>query len=85
MKNTKSRYLRENLRGLPLRKLGLVKVDADRNAAISGARECLHDWPVRQNIGGHVDFMLGAIDKRHVDMFKIFARRVVNDRRAAPL
>ena len=39
-----------------------TSLDADRNAAIGGARERLHDWPVRQDIGGHVDFVLGAID-----------------------
>jgi hypothetical protein len=53
----------------------------DWHSAIGGARERLHDGPVRQDIGGHVDFVLGAIDKRHVDVFKIFARRIVNDRR----
>jgi hypothetical protein len=41
----------------------------------------LHDGPVGQPIGCHVDFMLGEIDKRHVDVFKILARRIVNDRR----
>jgi hypothetical protein len=59
----------ENLRGLTLGKLSPVKIDADRNATICGTRERLHDWPVRQDIGCHVDFMLGVIDKRHVDMF----------------
>jgi phytoene dehydrogenase-like protein len=52
----------ENLCGLALGKLGAIEIDADRNAAIGGARESLHDWPVRQDIGGHIDFVLGAID-----------------------
>jgi hypothetical protein len=47
----------------------------------SAARVSLHDRPVRQDICGHVDFMLGAIDQRHVDMFEVFDRRVVNGRR----
>jgi hypothetical protein len=51
------------------------------NATIGGARERLHYGPVRQDIGGHVDFTLGAIDKRNVDVFQVFRRRVVNDRR----
>jgi hypothetical protein len=34
-----------------------------------------------QHIGRHVDFVSGAIDKRHVDVFKILARRIVNGRR----
>jgi hypothetical protein len=71
----------ENLCLLALGKLGAIEIDADRNATIGGARERLHYWPVRQDIGGHVDFVLGAIDKRHVDVFKIFARCIVNDRR----
>jgi hypothetical protein len=70
----------ENLRGLALGKLGAVEIDADRNAAIGGARERLHDGPARQDIGRHVDFMLGAIDKHNVDVFQVFRRRVVNDR-----
>ncbi len=41
----------------------------------------LQDWPVRQDIGGHVDFTLGAVDQGNVDVFKILARCVVNDRR----
>ncbi|MFZ3328064.1 MAG: hypothetical protein WA231_20215 [Methylocella sp.] len=52
----------ENLHGLALGKLGAIEIDADCNAAIGGARERLHDWPVRQDIGGHVDFRLDAID-----------------------
>ena len=52
----------ENRRGLALGKLGAIEIDAECNAAIGSARERLHDWPVRQDIGGHVDFMLGAID-----------------------
>jgi hypothetical protein len=66
----------ENLRGLALGKLGAIKIDADMDATIGGARESLH---VRQDICGHVDFVLGAIDKRNVDVFKIFDRCVVND------
>ena len=31
--------------------------------------------------GRHVDFMLGAIDKRNVDVLEVFRRCVVNDRR----
>ena len=27
--------------------------------------------------------MLGAIDKSNIDVFKVFARRIVNDRRGA--
>jgi hypothetical protein len=41
----------------------------------------LHDGPVRQDIRGHVYFTLGAIDKRHVDVFEVFSGRVVNGRR----
>ena len=52
----------ENLRGLALGKLGAIKIDADCNVAIGGACERLHDWPVRQDIGRHVDFVLGGID-----------------------
>jgi hypothetical protein len=36
---------------------------------MAGTRERLHDRPVRQDIGCHVDFVLGAIDKRNVDVF----------------
>jgi hypothetical protein len=59
----------KDLRGLALGKLGAIEIDSDRNATIGGARESLHDWPVRQDIRGNVYFTLGAIDKRHVDMF----------------
>jgi hypothetical protein len=52
----------ENLCWRALGKLSPVEIDADRNATIGGARERLHDGPVRQDIRGHVDFMLGAID-----------------------
>jgi hypothetical protein len=48
------------------------------NAAIDGARERLQDRPIRQDIGGHVDFMLGAVDQRNVNVFEVLARRVVN-------
>ena len=58
----------KDLRGLALGELSSVKIDADRNAAIGSARERLHDGPVRQDIGGHVDFMLGAIDQGNVDV-----------------
>jgi hypothetical protein len=66
---------------LALGELSAVKIDADRNAAIGGACERLHDWPVGQHIGRHIDFVLGAIDQCHVDVFKVFDRRVVNGRR----
>jgi hypothetical protein len=52
-----------------------------RPPAQGGTRERLHDGPVGQHIGRHVDFVLGAIDKRNVDVFQVFRRRVVNDRR----
>jgi hypothetical protein len=71
----------ENLRGLALGKLCAIEIDADCNAAIGSARERLQDWPVRQNIRGHVDFMLGAIDKRNIDVFQIFRGRIMNGRR----
>ena len=32
-------------------------------------------------IGGQVDFVFGTIDKRNVDVLKVFSRRVMNDRR----
>jgi hypothetical protein len=48
---------------------------------IGGACERLHNGPVRQDIRGHVYFTLGAVDKRHVDVFEVLARRIVNDRR----
>jgi len=41
----------------------------------------LHDWPVAEDIGRKVDFMLCGVDQRHVDMFKIFGWRVVDCRR----
>jgi hypothetical protein len=71
----------ENLCGLSLGELCAVEINADRNTAIGGARQCLHNGPVRQDIGGHVDFILGAIDQGHVDVFQVFRRRVVNGRR----
>jgi hypothetical protein len=70
--------IQKNLRGLALGKLSPVKVDSHLDAAIDGARERLNDGPVSQHIGRHVDFMLGAIDKRNVDVFEVLARRVVN-------
>jgi hypothetical protein len=48
------------LRWLALGKLCAIKINADVNATIGGARERLHYGPVRQDIGGHVDFTLGA-------------------------
>jgi hypothetical protein len=47
---------------------------------IGGACERLHNGPVSQHIGRHVDFMLGAINQINVDMFKVLVRRIVNDR-----
>ena len=40
------------------------------DAVIGGACERLHDGPVCQDIGRHVDFELGAIDPRKIDMFE---------------
>jgi hypothetical protein len=60
----------ENLRGLSLGELCAVEINANLDAAIGGARESLQDRPVRQDIGGHVDFVVGAIDKHNVDMFE---------------
>ena len=71
----------EDFRWLALGKLGAVEIDAHLDAAIGGARERLHDRPIRQDVCGQVDFMLGAIDQRDVDVFEILRRRVVNDRR----
>ena len=67
----------ENLRGLALGKLSAVEIDATLDAAIGGASKRLHDWPVSEDICGRVDFMPGAIDKRHVDVFKTLCRGVV--------
>jgi hypothetical protein len=67
----------ENLRGLALGKLSPIEIDAHLDTAIGRACECLQDWPVGQHIGRLVDFVPGAIDKRHVDVFKILARRIV--------
>jgi hypothetical protein len=71
----------ENLRGLALGKLGAVVIDADLDATIGSACERLHDCPVRQDVGRHVDFVLGRVDQGNIDVFKILARRIVNDRR----
>ncbi|HEY8032180.1 MAG TPA: hypothetical protein VIF02_07350 [Methylocella sp.] len=71
----------ENLRGFALGKLGAIEIDADRNAAVGGARERLPDGPVGQHTGRHVDLVPGANDKRNVDMFEVFRRRILNDRR----
>jgi hypothetical protein len=54
---------------------------ANLDAAISGTRKRLHYGPVRQDIGGHVDFMLGAIDQGNADVFQVFRGRVVKGRR----
>ena len=40
----------------------------------------MQDRPIRQNLRGHVYFALGAVDQGNVDVFKILARRIVNDR-----
>jgi hypothetical protein len=74
-------FVPKNLRGLALGKLSAVKIDAHLDATIGGACERLQDWPVSQHIGCHVDFVLGAINQCNVDMFEVFCRRVVNDRR----
>ena len=71
----------ENLRGLTLGKLSPVKIDSHLDAAIGGARESLHYGPVRQDISGQIDFVLGAIDQGNVDVFQVFRRRVMNGRR----
>ena len=62
-------------------KLSPVKINSHLDATIGGACERLHDGPVGQHIGRHVDFVLGAIDQCNVDMFEVFDRRVVNCRR----
>ena len=62
----------EGLHESPLGKLGTIEIDPHLDAAISGACERLHDRPV---YAAQVDFMLGAVDKRHVDVFKILRRR----------
>lgn len=51
------------------------------DAAIGGAREGLDHRPVCQYISRHVDFLACSIDQAHVDLFEIFGRRVVNDKR----
>jgi hypothetical protein len=71
----------EDLRGLALGKLSPVKINSHFDTAIGGARERLHDWPVRQDICCHVYFTLGAIDQGDIDVFKVFRWRVMNDRR----
>jgi hypothetical protein len=70
----------EDLSGPALGILGAVEIDTHLDATL-GARERLHDGPVRQDICRHVDFMLGAIDQGNVNVFQVLARRVVNDRR----
>jgi hypothetical protein len=39
--------VKEDLHGFTLGMLGAIEIDADRNAAIGGTRERLHDRPVR--------------------------------------
>lgn len=68
----------ENRRGLALGKLGAVEIDADMDATIGCPRERLQDRPIRQDIGGHVNFMLGAINQVNVDVLKVLDRRIVN-------
>jgi hypothetical protein len=41
----------------------------------------LQDWPIGQHIGRHVDLMPCAVDQGNVGVFKILARRIMNDRR----
>jgi hypothetical protein len=71
----------ENLSLLALGKLGAIEIDSHLDAAIGGACECLQDWPIGQDICGHVDFIPRLIDQGDVDVFEIFARRIVNARR----
>jgi hypothetical protein len=71
--------------GLALGELGAIEIDAHIDASIGGACERLHNGTVSQHIGRHVDFVLGAIDQRHVDMFKVLCRGIVNDRRGISL
>ena len=61
---------------LDARRLGEV-IDS----TIGDTRERLHGGPVGQHIGRHVDFVPGGIDKRNVNMFEVFRRCIVNDRR----
>jgi hypothetical protein len=70
----------ENLCGLSLGELCAVEINANLDAAISSTRERLHYGPVRQDIGGHIDFMLGAIDQGNINVFQVFRRGVMNDR-----
>jgi hypothetical protein len=53
--------------------LGAIEIDTHLDAEIGCAGECLHGRPVGQG-----DFMFSAIDQRHVDVFEVFGRRVVN-------
>src|SRR5664279_5498960 len=71
----------KDLRVLALAKLGAVEVDANLDPTISGTDERLHDRPVSYDVCGHVDFMPGAVDKCHVNMFEVFCRSVMDDRR----
>jgi hypothetical protein len=67
----------EGLRELVLGELVFVEIDADMNAPIDRECEGLDDRPVGEDIGRDVDFLAGAIDKRHVDVLKVFGWRVV--------
>jgi len=51
------------------------------NATIGGARERLHDGPIGEHVSREVDFMLGAVDQANVDIFEVFCRRIMNNRR----
>jgi hypothetical protein len=64
----------EDLRGLALGKQSAVEIDATLDYVIGGASKRLHDWPVSADICGRADFIPGAIDKRHVDVFKTLCR-----------
>jgi hypothetical protein len=64
----KRRFLRSRLGCLCL--AGVTR--PVRAAACNASSTERGDWPVGQHIRGHVYFTLGAIDKRHVDMFQVF-------------
>jgi hypothetical protein len=51
------------------------------NQTLASEDRARHRQQIRQHICCRVDFTLGAIDNCHVDVFKVFGRRVVNDRR----
>ena len=71
----------EGFRRLALGELCAIEIDPHLDATIGGACKRLHDGQVGQHICGQVDFMLGAIDQGDVDVFEVFGRRVMNDRR----